>query len=160
MLERRGRILEPAGRMWSVLTLSPSLMSTGALIVWASGCARGSGLMLGPRAISTPAPLPAGWMIRSSARAETAATAGLARYTLSSGVPERPGKLRLNVRREAASEGGDWPMPMQGPQADSRMRAPDSIRSARAPLRAIIVNHCREPGVTVVLMLGVPLRRF
>src|SRR5919199_1706168 len=37
---------------------------------------------------------------------DTAATAGEHRYTQSSGVPERPGKLRLNVRSEFASLGG------------------------------------------------------
>ena len=182
MLERKGRILEPAGRIWSVLTLSSSLMRTVALIVRASGSARGSGLMLGPRATSTLPPFLGGGMMRSSSmmnlpgasiggasphfrgsvispvRAETAATSGLARYTLSSAVPERPGKLRLKVRREAAPEGGTWPMPMQGPQADSRMRAPDSMRSARAPVRAIMVNTCREPGVTVMLMSGFTFR--
>src|SRR3989337_564114 len=113
MLERRGRILEPAGRVGAGLTLSPSLARSGRVI---------RGFVIWP------------------VRAETAATSGLARYTLSSGVPERPGKLRLNVRREAASEGGAWPMPIHGPQADSRMRAPDSMRSARAPVRAIIAN--------------------
>src|SRR3972149_2421449 len=117
MLERRGRILEPAGRMWSVLTLSPSLMRTGALIVCASGWLRGSGLVLGPRG---------GWTGRGG----------------------------------AAPGGGACPMPIHGPQADSRMRAPDSIRSARAPVRAIIVNTWREPGVTVMLRPGLTLRPF
>ncbi len=58
------------------------------------------------------------------------------------------------MRKETPSVGGAWPMPMQGPQADSRMRAPASIRSARAPERAIMVNTCREPGVTVTLTSG------
>src|SRR3970040_729625 len=60
MLERRGRILEPAGRMWSVLTLSPSLMRTGALIVWASGWPRGRGFVFGPPGVSTPAAVDGG----------------------------------------------------------------------------------------------------
>ena len=47
-----------------------------------------------------------------------------------------------------APDDGAWPMPMHGPQADSRMRAPDSIRSPSAPERAIIVYTWREPGVT------------
>ena len=37
-------------------------------------------------------------------------------------------------------------MPMHGPQADSRIRAPDAIRSASAPFRAIISKTCLEPG--------------
>src|SRR3989304_757112 len=128
MLERRGRILDPAGRMWSVLTLSPSLMRTGALIVCASGWPRGSGLMFGPRAVCTLGPVPGGGVVRAAA--------------------------------VVAPGGGAGPMPIHGPQADSRMRAPDSIRSARAPVRAIIVNTWREPGVTVMLRPGLTLRHF
>ena len=41
-------------------------------------------------------------------------------------------------------------MPMQGPQADSRMRAPAAIRSARRPSRAIVANTWRDPGVSVI----------
>ncbi len=57
---------------------------------------------------------------------ETAATAGEQRKTESSGVPERPGKLRLNVRSELASEGGAWPMPTQGPHTGSSILTPPS----------------------------------
>ena len=39
-------------------------------------------------------------------------------------------------------------MPAHGPQADSRMRAPAAMRSAKAPLRAIICRTCRDPGLT------------
>ena len=57
---------------------------------------------------------------------DTAATAGEHRNTLSSGVPERPAKLRLNVRSELASEGGAWPMPTHGPHTGSSIRTPPS----------------------------------
>src|SRR3989304_1017784 len=45
-------------------------------------------------------------------------------------------------------------MPMQGPQADSRIRPPAAMRSFRAPFAAIMVYTCLEPGVTVKLMSG------
>ena len=45
-------------------------------------------------------------------------------------------------------------MPMQGPQADSMMRAPEAMISARAPFLAIISKTCLEPGVTVMETLG------
>src|SRR3990172_200859 len=45
-------------------------------------------------------------------------------------------------------------MPMQGPQADSRIRPPAAMRSASAPFEAIMVYTCLEPGVTVKLMSG------
>ena len=57
---------------------------------------------------------------------ETAATAGEHRNTESSGVPERPGKLRLNVRSEFESDGGAWPMPTHGPHTGSSIRTPPS----------------------------------
>ncbi len=69
-------------------------------------------------------------------------------------MPLRPLKLRLKVRSETAPVGGAWPMPMQGPQADSRMRAPAATRSASAPLAAIIASTCRDPGEIVRLTPG------
>ena len=45
--------------------------------------------------------------------AEAAAVSGLTRQTLSSCVPDRPGKLRGTVRRLIFSEAGACPMPMQ-----------------------------------------------
>ena len=57
---------------------------------------------------------------------DTAATAGEHRYTESSGVPLRPGKLRLKVRSELASDGGAWPMPTHGPHTGSSIRTPPS----------------------------------
>ncbi len=57
---------------------------------------------------------------------DTAATAGEQRYTESSGVPERPGKLRFMVRSEFALEGGAWPIPTHGPHTGSSIRTPPS----------------------------------
>ena len=57
---------------------------------------------------------------------DTAAIAGEHRYTESFAVPERPGKLRLNVRSELASDGGAWPMPTHGPHTGSSIRTPPS----------------------------------
>ena len=45
-------------------------------------------------------------------------------------------------------------MPMHGPQALSRMRAPAMMKSASAPLAAIMAYTCLEPGVSVRLTLG------
>src|SRR5262249_1323212 len=58
MFERNTRTAEPAGEMSSVDTLSPSLITTGASSVSATGSPRGTGLMFGPRGIS---PAPSGW---------------------------------------------------------------------------------------------------
>jgi hypothetical protein len=55
---------------------------------------------------------------------DTAATAGEHRNTRSLAVPERPWKLRLNVRSELASDGGAWPIPTHGPQTGSSIRTP------------------------------------
>ena len=46
-------------------------------------------------------------------RADAVAVSGLTRHTLSSRVPDRPGKLRGTVRKESACVAGAWPMPMQ-----------------------------------------------
>ena len=73
---------------------------------------------------------------------------------MASWVPERPSKLRLKLRMETAPVEGAWPMPMQGPQADSMMRAPEAMMSAKAPFLAIISKTCLEPGVTVMETLG------
>ena len=40
-------------------------------------------------------------------------------------------------------------MPMQGPQAHSRIRAPAEMMSARAPFCASMLNTCLEPGLMV-----------
>ena len=85
---------------------------------------------------------------------ETAATAGEHRKTESSGVPERPGKLRLNVRSEFASDGGAWPIPTQGPQTGSSIRTPPSTSCRYTPESAIAIRICREPGVAVAATSG------
>jgi hypothetical protein len=56
--------------------------------------------------------------------AVAAAVDGEHKYTRSSAVPLRPGKLRLNVRTDASPLIGACPMPIQGPQTGSSMRAP------------------------------------
>jgi hypothetical protein len=53
-LERNISAAAPAGEMSSVDTLSPSLSSTGASSVSATGSPSGTGLMLGPRTTSPP----------------------------------------------------------------------------------------------------------
>ena len=62
-------------------------------------------------------------------------------------MPLRPSKLRLKVRSETPLLLGENPIPMQGPQADSRIRAPAPIRSASAPFSASMVSTCLEPGL-------------
>ena len=54
MLERNISAAAPAGEMSSVDTLSPSLSSTEASSVSATGSPSGTGLMFGPRTISPP----------------------------------------------------------------------------------------------------------
>ena len=183
---RRGRILAPAGMMWSVVMLSPTLSSTLASMDSARGTVAGKGLMLGPRRISTSSMSSAGTggtiklslmrkdsgipifgisprvrgSVNTPARADAAAVSGLTRYTWASAVPDRPSKLRLKVRREMPPELGDWPIPMQGPQAHSRMRAPAAIRSARAPFSAKHAQHLlgsRRDGQADVRMDGLAL---
>src|SRR5512134_1239145 len=45
--------LDPAGMMWSVVILSPTLMATTPLIAGGSGSAAGGAPMLGPREMET-----------------------------------------------------------------------------------------------------------
>ena len=51
-------------------------------------------------------------------------------------------------------EFGDWPIPMQGPQALSRILAPASIISDSAPFCANILSTCFEPGAIERLTVG------
>ena len=53
MLLRNGSTLLPAGMMWSVVMLSPSLMTTSARSVSGSASNSGNGTMFGPVLIST-----------------------------------------------------------------------------------------------------------
>ena len=134
--------------------------------------------MFGPRTTSTFSPSAAGAMIMPSSmmnsfggftlgiapnfetsgnspvRALRAQISGLARITPASLLPARPRKLRLKERTLRVPVAGTWPMPIQGPQADSRMRAPEAISSLRPPAEAIISNTWRLPGVTVKLTSG------
>src|SRR3954449_8011062 len=73
------------------------------------------GLSSGGSSMSGGSPYSRGSVIFPSS-IETAATAGEHRYTQSSAVPLRPGKLRFIVRSELAPEGGAWPIPTHGPQ--------------------------------------------
>jgi hypothetical protein len=82
-------------------------------------------------------------------RALAAAVAGEQRYTASSAVPLRPGKLRLKVRSDGRAVTGACPMPTHGPHTGSSIRAPASARSRYTPDRMIVSRICRDPGVTV-----------
>jgi hypothetical protein len=82
--------------------------------------------------------------------AAAVATSGEARYTESSSIPERPSKLRLNVRTDTESEAGTWPTPMQAPQVASEKFTPAAISSATHPSRASISEACLEPGATIM----------
>jgi len=53
MLERNGRILAPAGKIWSVVILSSTFKISSPSNVLGKGLFIGSGLILGPRIIST-----------------------------------------------------------------------------------------------------------
>src|ERR1700679_1118900 len=53
MFERRGRTLEPAGMMWSVVMLSTTFNNTGASIFSAKGELTGEGVIFGRRTTST-----------------------------------------------------------------------------------------------------------
>ncbi len=63
-----------------------------------------------------------------------------------SAVPLRPSKLRLKERRLTAPDPGAAPIPIHGPHAVSRRRAPAPMMSDRAPLAVIISSIWREPG--------------
>src|SRR4030067_825226 len=90
--------------------------------------------------------------------AAATAVSGLQRNILPSLVPLLPSKFRLKVRSETPPDGGDWPLPMQGPQVDSRMRAPASIRYESPLLRAIMSRTCFDPGEMVMLTSGWTLK--
>ena len=60
MFERYGRIFAPAGMMWSVVMLSPTLSTSSAVSVSAKGLLCGKGWMFGPRSTSTASASSAG----------------------------------------------------------------------------------------------------
>ena len=51
-------------------------------------------------------------------------------------------------------------MPMQGPQALSKIRAPAAIISASAPFWASMVSTCLDPGEMVKLTLSATVLPF
>ena len=173
--------------MWSVVILSPTFKTAAADIVSSSGVVTGNGLMFGPRKISRSfassgeaggsiilslmtnssgnskrgiSPKTSAGSVNTPVKADTAAVSGLTKYTPASAVPERPRKLRLKVRSEIPFEFGDCPIPMQGPQAHSKMRAPALIKSASAPFCASILNTCLEPGAIERLTSGCTVLPF
>ncbi len=74
-------------------------------------------------------------------RAEAAAVSGLHRNTLSSLVPERPGKLRGVVRRLLRPVAGACPMPMQPLQPAWCRRAPACSKMADIAFSHEIGEH-------------------
>ena len=51
-------------------------------------------------------------------------------------------------------------MPMQGPHALSKIRAPAAIKSAKAPFCASMLNTCLEPGAMERLTSGCTVLPF
>ena len=98
-------------------------------MIWRS-CRVGSGATAGRRGASP------GFAVGDPAgQALAARVDGEHRYTASSAVPLRPGKLRLKVRSDGRPETGAWPMPMQGLQIGSSILAPAASRSWETPER-------------------------
>src|SRR6266536_1481170 len=178
-LERSAMTIAPSGAIEPVETLSGRVISTRPSTPSGSGGGTGGGLMLGPRRISVRAASSGGGgstIMKSStsgsgssitggsprvrgsvmapASAVAAVVAGEARYTWSSTVPERPLKLRLKVRTLALPDGGAWPMPTHGPQAGSRILAPDRSRSSSTPEVVIAARIWRLPGETVAAVVA------
>ena len=175
MFDQTDIAITPSGAMSPVETSSPTTMSTspstdsgsagggagatrfgprstatgsapsprgGMMIV---SCPRGSGGGEGARSVATT---PLGSVI-SPVMALAAAVDGLHRYTRSSAVPLRPGKLRLKVRSDGTPFSGAVPMPTHGPQMGSSILKPAFMRSSYTPDRAIVPRIWREPGVAV-----------
>src|SRR5262249_25861740 len=94
MFERNTSTAEPAGEMSSVDTLSPSLITTDASSVSATGSPSGTGLMFGPRGIS-PAP--------SGSTNPTVEPAKRARRGTGAGAPSGRGSVMTPVGGEAAA---------------------------------------------------------
>src|SRR5512136_1410947 len=163
----------PAGMMWSVVILSPTLIEATPRTVAGNGSFVGGAPMFGPRNIVTLSGSATSFgktNIRSSIanrfgistfgylmgrvlgstmrpiRAAAAAVSHETRYTWASFVPLRPSKLRFEVRSDTPFELGDWLLPMQKPHAHSSNRAPAAIRSPREPSALIACSTWREPG--------------
>jgi hypothetical protein len=80
--------------------------------------------------------------------AEATAVSGEQRYTMSSRVPDRPGKLRGVVRREITSVAGAWPIPMQPLQPAWWIRPPEVTRWYRCPSRIRSARIDLDDGLT------------
>ena len=83
-----------------------------------------------------------------------AAVSGLTRYTFALFVPHLPLKFLLFVLRDIAFVPGAKLLPMQNPQADSKIRAPAFTSVSRPPCLSIISITCLEPGATPNSMSG------
>src|SRR4030067_127980 len=86
--------------------------------------------------------------------AAATATSGLQRNTLPSLVPLLPSKFLLKVRRDTPPDGGDCPLPMQGPQVASSILAPASMRCESPLFKDIMSRTCLETGDIVMLTSG------
>jgi hypothetical protein len=134
-----GKCACACGRIVSVEMLSPSFNMIGSSRTSGGGVRSGSEAMFGPftiftlrassrrsggRSISVLMMMLSGSLTRGSASpnvpglvitpfsADAAAVSGLTRHTLSSRVPDRPGKFRGTVRKLIVSVAGAWPVPM------------------------------------------------
>ena len=105
-------------------------------------------------------PCPAGIEINNCARMSLMLRRAPQQAWLSPEWQEKMKKIEdcNNVRSETPAEFGLWPMPMHGPHADSRMRAPASSRSVSAPLALSIDSTCRLPGAMTRLTSGLTVR--
>ena len=86
--------------------------------------------------------------------ADAAAVSGEHSQTLSSLVPERPGKLRGMVRSELCSVAGACPIPMHPMQPAWCSRAPLLINDVVAPILVRSSRISREVGLTSKLTSG------
>jgi hypothetical protein len=86
--------------------------------------------------------------------AASAAISGLTRYTWASLVPLRPSKFRLLVRSETAWLFGLWWLPMQNPQALSRILAPLLTQLGKNAVVGDHLQHFLLPGATPRLTVG------
>jgi len=75
-------------------------------------------------------------------------------------VPHRPLKLRLNVLSDIAPLFGAWPIPIQGPQAASKILAPEEMRSLNAPFSDSILTIDELPGAIIKLTFLLTLFPF
>jgi len=172
MLLRYGRTLEPPARISSVEMLSPILRMTGTSKLSSIGSKSGIFEIFGPFLISTlwlssggassiSSPFSgiagssiSGYGISSvlgsvmtPVKAEAAAVSGLHRKTLSSLVPERPGKFLGVVRRLFWPEAGACPMPMH-PLQPAWWRRPDADRRfAICPFSTSCWSCCLDVGL-------------